>query len=412
MGAVCALALLFLIYQIPSIHDRLAWRMTLMSAYARGVVDPNGLMPTPLPRDPRTPDPIQLTPTSTATPAPAAAQATETQPASEPTATQTPTPTPPPASVKLDAPQWEKEGPNNCGPATLTMYLRYYGWDGTQADITTVVKPNPDDRNVNVDELAYYVNTKAGWLQVQFRVGMTLESVKRFVAAGVPVMIEEAFHDTQGYWPNDDKWAGHYILITGYDDALQAFTTQDSYYGANRVVAYTTLDADWKAYNRVLIAVYLPDQADLVQSLFGRDWDEKTSREDALAAAQAETKANPNDNFAWFNVGTNQVYFEDYEDAAQAYDTARKLGLPQRMLRYQFGPFIAYFHTGRTDDLMSLVEYALKITPNSEEALLWHGWALYRKGNNAAALIEFNKALAAHPGYADATYAINFLNSQ
>lgn len=292
------------------------------------------------------------------------------------------------------------------------MYLRYYGWQGKQADITDVVKPNPDDRNVNVDELAYFVSTKAGWLQVQFRVGMTLDSIKRFIASGVPVMIEEAFHDTQGYWPGDDKWAGHYILLTGYDDTTKTFITQDSYYGANRRVEYSTLDADWKAYNRVLIAVYLPDQADLVQSLFGRDWDEKTSREDALANAQAETKANPKDNYAWFNVGTNQVYFEDYEDAAQAYDTARKLGLPQRMLRYQFGPFIAYFHTGRIDDLMSLVEYALKITPNSEEALLWHGWALYRKGNLDAAKIEFNKALAAHPGYADAEYAVNFLASQ
>ena len=51
-----------------------------------------------------------------------------------------------------------------------------------------------------------------------------------------------------------------------------------------------------------------------------------------------------------------------------SYDQARKLGLPQRMLRYQFGPFMAYFHTQRNDDLMTLTEYALKITPNSEEA--------------------------------------------
>ena len=28
-------------------------------------------------------------------------------------------------------------------------------------------------------------------------------------------------------------------------------------------------------------------------------------------------------------------------------------GLPQRMLRYQFGPFFAYFHTGRIDDLLN-----------------------------------------------------------
>ena len=75
------------------------------------------------------------------------------------------------------------------------------------------------------------------------------------------------------------------------------------------------------------------------------------------------------------------MYFERYREAAEAYDRARELGLPQRMLRYQFGPFFAYFHTRRMDDLKSLTEYALQITPNSEEALLWQGWMLFRNGD-------------------------------
>jgi len=60
--------------------------------------------------------------------------------------------------------------------------------------------------------------------------------------------------------------------------------------------------------------------------------------------------------------------------------------------------------------LLALSEYALKITPNSEEALLWHGWALYRDGNKMDAILEFQKALEAHPGYHDAEYAITFVN--
>jgi hypothetical protein len=84
--------------------------------------------------------------------------------------------------------------------------------------------------------------------------------------------------------------------------------------------------------------------------------------------------------FAWFNLGSNLVYFERYAEAARAYDQARQLGLPQRMLRYQFGPFFAYFFSSRNADLLSLTEYALKITPNSEETLLWRGWGHYRDG--------------------------------
>ena len=79
----------------------------------------------------------------------------------------------------LTPPAWEKQDINNCGPAALAMYLRYYGWEGDQETIREVIKPFRDDRNVNVEELAYYVRTKAGWLQIQYRVGGDLELLKK-----------------------------------------------------------------------------------------------------------------------------------------------------------------------------------------------------------------------------------------
>ena len=103
------------------------------------------------------------------------------------------------------------------------------------------------------------------------------------------------------------------------------------------------------------------------------------------------------------------MYFERYAEATQAYDRARELGLPQRMLRYQFGPFFAYFHTGRIDDLMTLTEYALQRTPNAEEALLWRGWGLYRQGKTAEAIASFRRALEENPNYLDAQYALDFV---
>ena len=110
-------------------------------------------------------------------------------------------------------------------------------------------------------------------------------------------------------------------------------------------------------------------------------------------------------------MGTNLVYFDRYMEAAAAYDTARKLGLPQRMLRYQFGPFLAYFNGGRLDDLLALTEYALQRTPNSEEAMLWQGWGLYRKGKTADAIADWRKALQANSTYQDAIYALNFVGA-
>jgi len=87
------------------------------------------------------------------------------------------------------------------------------------------------------------------------------------------------------------------------------------------------------------------------------------NRQNALELSQEQTKADPLNAFTWFNLGSNLVYFERYAEAARAYDQARQLGLPQRMLRYQFGPFFAYFFSSRNADLLSLTEYALKITP-------------------------------------------------
>jgi len=389
-----------LLYAYPPIQRRVAWRIDRAYTYLRGVAAPVGAMPTPLP-----PPDLQVTriPEPTVTPA---AIDTATP---GPTPTQAPTPTPIPQAISLAAPAWEEQDINNCGPATLAMYLRYYGWKGDQFTIAELLKPQREDRNVNVEELAYFVRTRAGWLNLEYRVGGSLELLKRLLAAGFPVMIEESFYFEEPYWPNDDLWAAHYNLLTGYDDASQHFTAQDSFHGPDQMVSYQKLDEYWQVFNRVYILIYPPDQQETVKSILGPDWDVDANRQAALEFAQGETQEDVQNAFAWFNLGTNLVYFERYPEAALAYDQARQLGLPQRMLRYQFGPFLAYFHTGRLADLMALTEYALQRTPNAEEALLWQGWALYRLGDISAAQASFRQALAANSNYSDAQYALEFI---
>ena len=291
------------------------------------------------------------------------------------------------------------------------MYLRTYGWEGDQETITKIIKPFREDRNVNVEELAYYVRNYAGWLNVQYRVGGDLELLKQLLAAGIPVMIEETFHFEEPYWTNDDLWAAHYQLVTGYDEARKIFIGQDSFHGPNQEIPYQKLDDYWQAFNRVYILVFLPGQEATVQSILGENWDPDTNRQNALEIAQAETQSDPDNAFAWFNLGTNLTYFERYIEATDAFDKARELGLPQRMLRYQFSPFIAYFHTGQIDDLIALSEYALEVTPNAEEALLWHGWAMFRKGDTAQAVENFQQALVENPNYLDAQYALDFVRA-
>jgi tetratricopeptide (TPR) repeat protein len=240
-------------------------------------------------------------------------------------------------------------------------------------------------------------------------VGGDLEILKKLLAAGFPVMIEETFYFEEPFWPNDDLWAAHYNLLTGYDDEQGVFTGQDSFYGADQKVAYARLERLWHAFNHVYIVLYRPEQETTLRSVLGPDWDEKSNRQRALEASQGKINANPGDAFAWFNLGTNLVYFERYDEAASAFDRARAIGLPQRMLRYQFTPFFAYFHSRRMEELFTLTEYALRITPNAEEAMLWHGWANYRDGDTNAAIADFQAALVENPNYADAQYALAFV---
>jgi hypothetical protein len=392
--------------QIPGVKSRLSWRVDLARTYLRGIVFPVKPFPTPAETMVLPTQAATNTPTSLPTLVPNQPTATIA-----PTATPQPSPTPIPATVQLPAPLWELQGANNCGPATLALYLRYYGWEGNQDNIAELVKPISEDRNVNPEELVYYVRTHAGWLNSEFRVGGDLELLKKLVAAGFPVMIEESFFFDKPYWPNDDLWAAHYLLVTGYDDSTQTFTGQDSFHGPNQTIPYSTLDDYWQIFNRVYLLTYLPTQEETLKAVLGDNWDPDLNRQHALEVAQAETQSEPDNAFTWFNLGSNLVYFERYSEAASAYDTARNLGLPQRMLRYQFGPFFAYFHAFMTDELLAVTEYTLQRTPNSEEALLWHGWGLYRMGKKLEAMADWQKALEYHPGYLDAQYAIDFATS-
>jgi tetratricopeptide (TPR) repeat protein len=277
------------------------------------------------------------------------------------------------------------------------MYLRYYGWPGDQYDISDLIKPVSADRNVDVDELEYYVRNRAGVFSTLYRVGGTIDLIKSLLAAGIPVMVEKGHVIEIDYLFNDDYWNGHYALVTGYDDAAGVFIFQDSYNGPDQTMEYAVFDEFWKHFNRVYTLVYLAEQESIVMDLLGADWDQDANRAAAIEAARAEIDANPEDAFAWFNLGMNQIYFGDYAAAAQSFDQARTIGLPLRMLRYQFGPFFAYYHTLRGEDLETLIDHSLSITPNSEEVLLWKGWALLRDGDRAGAYQQYLLAFEANP---------------
>ena len=389
LSAMAGLMLLAIaIYQIPRVNVAIAWRAEKFALYFKNTINPPGPVPTALPV---TPKPMPPTLAYTSTPL------GDQSPSVTPTATFPPLP----AQASITSPEYEKQTPNNCGPATLSMTLHMYGWEGNQADIASFIKPVTGDRNVNPEELRYYVRTQAGWLNLEYRVGGSIDSLKRLIAANYPVMVESvtSLNPNDALGPTDDLWAAHYLLLTGYDDSTQTFTVQDSYHGADLNIAYSKLEKEWKPFNNLYIVIYFPQFEDEMKTLLASNWDPDLNRQNALDASQADSAKNPKDAFAWFNLGSNLVYFDRYEEAALAYDKARAIGLPLRMFRYQFGPFLAYFHSGRNEDLLVLTDYARGVTEMSEETWLWYGFGLYRNGDYAGARKAWQKAAKINPNF-------------
>ena len=389
-GLAGLLLLAVLLYQIPYINSVVSWRIEKFAIYAKNVINPVGPVPTALPV---TPPPATPTTLATATITPIV----NLTPSITPTATFAPLP----AQASIQSPVYEQQTPNNCGPAALSMALHMYGWEGNQTEIANFIKPITGDRNVNPEELRYYVRTQAGWLNLEYRVGGSVELLKRLLAANYPVIVESvtSLDPNDALGPTDDLWAAHYLLITGYDDNTQEFTIQDTYHGADLKISYAQLEAEWRPFNNLYIVMYFPQFEEEMKTLLGSDWDPSLNRQNALDSSQAAAGKDSADAFTWFNLGSNLVYFDRYEEAALAYDKARELGLPLRMFRYQFGPFLAYFHSNRNEDLLVLTDYARGITDMSEEAWLWYGFGLYRNGDYSGALKAWEKADKINPNF-------------
>ena len=382
----------------------------------RDVVAPHAnIVPTPaqvaapptfaLPAPSRTPFP-------SATPTPVVSSSFVTATATTTLVIQTPTPTAtPPAQVILTGIMHEYQLYNNCGPASLAMALSYWGWTGTQKDTAKILKPNQDDKNVSPREMYEYLLTQG--YDAYIRVGGDVDTLKHFIAAGFPVIVEKGFVCENTERCHD--WFGHYSVFSGYDDARQVFITQDSFRGPDIKVTYDELLANWRAFDFLYLVPFPagPENDAKVLALLGPAADLTQNYNAALARAQAEAiRLSAQDGaFAWFNVGTNLYYLQDYAGAAAAYDQSRRIGLPYRMLWYQFGPYRSYYQMARYQDVVDLATFAIVSAnvPGLEEAFYWRGQAEEALGQREAAVADYREALKWHPGDEAATQALTTL---
>jgi len=398
--ALCLLA--GVVYNLPPVHERLAWRVdNLRVKIQRYFNPPEEAVFVPQEQVQVIVDATltALASTPTQTPGPGS---TETP---LPTFTPSLTPTPIPASAALDGIRHEYQKFNNCAPASLSMVLSYWGWTGDQIQTRAYLRPSfeTDDKNVNAFEIVDFVETNTKFDAV-WRVGGNLETLKRLLAAGFPVLIEK------GLDPHDDAWMGHYQIISGYNDAAGQFRVYDSYEGPpeDYGVPYETIGQFWRHFNFTYVVIFPPERLAEVQSILGPSSDPQANFQAAaeLALTEATSLTGREQFFAWYNRGTNLVYLQDYAGAAQAYDNAFAIYAalpveerPWRILWYQDGPYAAYYHTGRYQDVLNLASTALVTVdkPVLEETYYWRGLAKAALGDQAGAVEDLNRAFTLNP---------------
>lgn len=412
-------------YSLPPIHDKLAWRIEELRAKVQYTLNPPeqvvfvpqkqvdanlaAIVQATLTARPVETRPAAATPTPTL--APVGPSATPPPPPSP-----TSTPPPLPGSFRLGGITHEYQLWNNCGPATLAMDLSFWGWQGDQKDTAAFLKPNTRDKNVMPYEMENYVTQMTG-LKILVRYGGDLQTIKAFVAAGFPTIVEKGFEGA-----TFDGWMGHYEVVNGYDDAKSRFTAQDSYLGPNLSVPYDQMESYWRAFDFVYLIVYPAQRENEVLSILGPQADATANLKFAADKASAEISQLTGRDlyFAWYNRGTSLELAQDYTGAAAAYDQAFALypsipekSRPWRMLWYQTGPYFSYYHTGRYADVIDLATKTLDASnePVLEESFYWRGMAKNALGDTKGAIEDFQASIQAHPGFGPALVQLQQLGN-
>jgi tetratricopeptide (TPR) repeat protein len=422
LGLLALVTLAVGLYFFPPIHERLSWRMANVQAQVYQFFNPpeqQVFVPRELPTlvatlatftsAPSAGTPAAATPFPTTTAGPTATPS--------PIPTETPSPTPLPPKALLSGFRHEYQKFNNCGPATLSMLLNWWGWQGDQLTTRAFLRPaadDIDDKNTGPQEMVAFVEEETE-LRALARVNGNLDLLKRLIVAGFPVIIE------RGLQLPDEFWEGHYALVHAYDDARQKFTTQDSLILPDFPVPYAELEQSWwRDFNYLYLVVYPPEREAEVFALLGPDSNEFANYQRAAERAERETQALQGRDlfFAWYNLGSSRLGLQDYAGAAAAYDQAFAIyptlaedQRPYRALWYMHGPFEAYFQAGRFQDAINLADTTLATTTSIglEEVWYWRGLAQKAISQRTLAVRSLQQAVKANPTFELAKAALREL---
>jgi tetratricopeptide (TPR) repeat protein len=291
----------------------------------------------------------------------------------------------------LPGAKWIPQTFNNCGPATTSMVLQYFGFNVGQDITKEKLRTNPDDKNVFTYEIADYIRTEYG-VESKLFFGGNIELIKKLVANGFYVVLEDWLH------PNED--IGHVTIIRGFDDEQGVLIADDSYIGNNITYSYRNFtDTQWKPFNYEYLPVYKSGNEELLRAIVGEDWDREVMFDNAAEFARSEISKNDKDVYAWFNLGTSLYELGRYKEAKEAFENSRSIGWPKRMLWYQIHPIQTFNALGEYQKAIEYANIALWSNDSFAEAHLEKAIAYKGLGDTGKSREEAETALKYSPNF-------------
>lgn len=292
---------------------------------------------------------------------------------------------------------------NNCGPAALSMALRFYGIDVSQEELGQALRPyqipggDNDDKSVTLVEVAE--KSKEYDLIPYLRPMGNQELVKQFIANDIPVITRT--------WLKADDDIGHYRIIKGYDEARGVFIQDDSLQGKDLEYTYADYDDIWKKFNFEYLVLVPKDKEELAKQIIGEDVDEKKAWEKAAKNSKKQLAADPNDVDAGFNLSVAYYKLGEYEKSVEEFEKVENR-LSFRTLWYQIEPILSYYELGNDERVMQISEKVLNNQNRAYSELYVLKGKIYQKqGNSEAARQEFQKAVHYNSGLKEAREALN-----
>jgi tetratricopeptide (TPR) repeat protein len=304
--------------------------------------------------------------------------------------------------VELKNPKHIYQTFNNCGPATLSMILSWYGVDVSQAELGQKMRPYQNPQGDN-DDKTIFTHEFVDWaekyeLQALGRVNGDIELLKKFTSNNIPVVVKTWLN------PNDD--IGHFRIVRGFDEAKQVIIQDDSYQGPNKKISYFDFLSMWQPFNYDYIIVYTPEMQAKVKAIIGAEMDEAVSWENALKRAEKEKSLDSDNPYPDFNVSTAAFHLGDFKRSVSAFEQV-EFKLPKRMLWYQIEPIRAY---QELEDFTRVFQITENILNNGNRAFpelyMIRGEIYLLQGNKDKASQEFELALKYNPNFSEAKQAL------